>query len=247
MTDLILYADSERSPEMRHEVPLAIGDPFLLVERDGRRTILTNVLERDRIAAALPDAELLLAGELGMFELVEGGMARDDAELEIVARVVAATGLRQARVPGTLPVAVADRLRADGVVLDVDPPFFAARRRAKTAAELAGIRRAQAAAEAGLAAGAALLAAATVAGEGLVLDGEPLTAERVRAAIRGACAADGAPAPADIMVVSAWSGGGHDPDRGRCRRTCRSRSTSGRATRPPAAGPTPPARSSSAR
>jgi Xaa-Pro aminopeptidase len=44
--------------------------------------------------------------------------------------------------------------------------------------------------------------------------GEPLTAEAVRAAIRAACASQGAPAPPDIMVTSALSGGGHDPGSG---------------------------------
>lgn len=33
---LLLFSDSERSPAMRHEVPVAIGDPFLFVEVDGR-------------------------------------------------------------------------------------------------------------------------------------------------------------------------------------------------------------------
>jgi Xaa-Pro aminopeptidase len=44
--------------------------------------------------------------------------------------------------------------------------------------------------------------------------GEPLTAEAVREAIRSARAAGGAPAPRDIMVVSALSGVGHDPGSG---------------------------------
>ena len=26
---LLVYADTERSPAMRHEIPIAIGDPFL--------------------------------------------------------------------------------------------------------------------------------------------------------------------------------------------------------------------------
>ena len=41
---------TERSPAMRHEIPIAIGDPFLYVERDVRRVVLTNSLERDRLA-----------------------------------------------------------------------------------------------------------------------------------------------------------------------------------------------------
>jgi len=214
VADVLIHGDTERSPALRHEVPIAIGDPFLYMERDGRRIILTNALERDRLAAAVPDAELVLVGDLGWHELLEEGRSRVDAELEVVARAVARAGITRARVPGTLPVAVADRLRAEGVTLDVDTPFFDARRRVKGPAELAGIRRAQAAAERGLAAGAAVLRAARIEGDRLVLDGDPLTAERVRAAIRDECAAHGAPAPADIMVVSAWSGGGHDPGSG---------------------------------
>lgn len=212
--DVIIVGDTERSPALRHEVPLAIVDPFLYMEVGGRRMILTTHLEQGRIAAAAPDAELLLAAELGFYDLIEAGSSYAEAHLEIVARAVADAGVRRARVPRDLPVAVADRLRADGVVLDVDGAHFDARRRAKSAAELAGIRRAQRAAEAGMAAGRALLRAATIDGDRLLLDGVPLTAERVRAAVRGACADHGAPAPPDVMVTSAWSAGGHDPGSG---------------------------------
>jgi Xaa-Pro aminopeptidase len=91
-----------------------------------------------------------------------------------------------------MPVSVADRLRADGVVLDHDPDAVAARRRAKSPAELEGIRRAQAAAEAGMRAAAALLRRATPEGDRLLLDGAPLTAEAVRTALRDACRDHGA-------------------------------------------------------
>jgi Xaa-Pro aminopeptidase len=214
MPPILIYGDTERSAAMRHEVPLGIGDPFLYLELDGRRIVLTNVLERDRIARIMPEAELLLPEHLGLFELIAEGMSRDDAGLEVVARVAAEVGLREAVVPPELPVAVADRLRADGITLTVDRTAFELRRRAKSAAELAGIRRAQRAAEHGLRAAAALLREADDVDGTLHHGGEPLTAERVRAAVRDACAAHGAPAPADIMVVSAWSGGGHDSGAG---------------------------------
>jgi Xaa-Pro aminopeptidase len=214
VTDVLIHGDTVRSPEMRHEVPLAIIDPFLFMEHDGRRIVLTNALERDRIAAVLPDALLMLGSDMGLYDLVEAGMARADAELEVVSRAVAQVGMTNARVPGGFPVAVADRLRADGVRLDVDQPAFDGRRRSKSPSELAGIRRAQAAAEAGMAAAATLLRSAAVDGDRLALDGQVLTAELVRATVRDACATMGAPAPPDIMVVSAWSGGGHDAGSG---------------------------------
>ena len=218
MPAFLIYGDTERSAALRHEVPVAIGDPFLLVQADGGSgpLIMTNVLERERIARALPGAELVLMNELGFLDLIRGGMPRDEAELEVVARAVERADVRELAVPPELPVAVADRLRADGVVLAVDGELFEMRRRAKSPAELAGIRRAQQAAEAAMGAAAAVLREASPVDGRLVSarDGSPLTAEQVRAAARDAAAAAGAPAPPDIMVTSALSGGGHDPGSG---------------------------------
>jgi Xaa-Pro aminopeptidase len=66
-----------------------------------------------------------------------------------------------------------------------------------------------------MSAAAALLAAAEP-GEGatLYLDGEVLTAERVRAALRAACADAGAPCPPGVMVSSIRAGYGHEPGSG---------------------------------
>jgi Xaa-Pro aminopeptidase len=123
--------------------------------------------------------------------------------------------LRTAVVPPETPVVLADRLRADGVELRPDHDLFESRRRVKNEAELAGIRRAQVAAEAGMAAGAAALRDAEADGEELRRDGAPLLAETVRAAIRDACAEHGAVAPPDIIVArSDRFPGGHDPGHG---------------------------------
>ena len=63
--NILMYGDTERSPALRHEIPIAIGDAFLYLELDGRTIVLTNLLERDRIARVLPDADLLAVEELG--------------------------------------------------------------------------------------------------------------------------------------------------------------------------------------
>jgi Xaa-Pro aminopeptidase len=214
--DVVIFGDTERSPALRHEVPLGIGDAFTYVETGGGRFVVTNMLERDRIAVALPSAGLLLWEELGSDELIAQGRHVEDIAIELCARACARLGVRSAAVPPELPVAVADRLRADGIELRVDRALFERRRRAKSDAELAGIRRAQAAADAGMAAAAATLRAADVADDGaLRAGGAPLTAEAVRAAIRDACAARGAPAPADVIVAPGAQGAsGHEPGSG---------------------------------
>jgi Xaa-Pro aminopeptidase len=214
MPDLLVFSDTERSAALRHEVPITIGDPFLFAEVDGRAAILTNSLERARVAAVRPDARLVDYEDLGFRELLESGLPRPAIMLELVSRAVAEIGVREALVDPDFPLAVADRLRADGLTLTPDHDAFAMRRRSKSSAELTGIRRAQKAAEAGMAAAAALLRQAVPEGGRLVLDGAPLTAEQVRAALRDACAAHGAPAPPDVIVAAVWQGFGHQAGTG---------------------------------
>ena len=108
MATLLLYGDTLRYPSLRHEVPLEIMDPFLFVERDGAKYVLTSSLEADRIGEALPSAEIVNMGELGFYDLVDGQMPRDEAEIEVVVRALRAWGVEDAVVAPDLPIAVAD-------------------------------------------------------------------------------------------------------------------------------------------
>src|SRR6185295_10566269 len=49
VTDVLIYGDTIRSPELRHEVPVAIPDSFLYVERNGSRYVFVGSLEIPRI------------------------------------------------------------------------------------------------------------------------------------------------------------------------------------------------------
>jgi Xaa-Pro aminopeptidase len=215
MSTLLLFGDTERSPAMRHEVPIAIIDPLMFAEIDGRKVVLTSSLESDRIAAVLPEAELIDMVTFGFKELVEDGWSYEQAAGEVVLRALRSLEVTETLVPGDFPVLIADRLREDEIVVTVDDDTVFARRRAKSGSELEGIRAAQRAAEAGMGAAARLLAAAEPGTDGrLYHDGSVLTAERVREELRAACTAHGALCPPDVMVVSAWQGYGHEPGLG---------------------------------
>jgi Xaa-Pro aminopeptidase len=201
MPAILICGDTLRSPELRHEVPLGIGDTFLYLETDGRRAVLTNVLEVDRIAAHAPELERLLGEQFGRDELIAEGLSFAAIERELFVRAVQHVGIRHAVVPLDFPLAVADRLREEGVVLTADEDLFVARRRQKTDAELAGIRRAARAAVAGVEECARVLREAEIDGDGLRFEGEVLTSEILRARIREVCARLGAPAPDDIIVA----------------------------------------------
>jgi Xaa-Pro aminopeptidase len=190
-------------------------DPLLFVELDGRKVVLTSSLERSRVAAVLPEAEILDYQAFGFRELRESGLSHSAVEQEVVARVMHQLGVRAATVASSFPVGLADRLREDGVELTIDDVPILNRRRSKRGRELEGIRAAQRAAEAAMAAAAALLADAEPGpDDSLYVDGAPLLAEDVREAMRTACAALGATCPPDAMVSSVWSGWGHESGSG---------------------------------
>jgi hypothetical protein len=150
-----MYSDTVRSAELRHEVPVSIGDAFLYAEHDGVRHIVVTALEAPRFEGL--GLEFHPYDEFGLDELRRSGRSWLEIEDEITLRAVAALGIERATVPGTFPLLLADKLRAKGVELVPDQNHFVERRRVKSELELAGIRRAQAAAEAGMAAARELL------------------------------------------------------------------------------------------
>ncbi len=200
---VLIYGDTVRTPSLRHEVPVSIGDPFLYLESNGTRAVTASSLERPRFEEA-GDFTLMGMEELGWDDLVASGRPRWDIELEIAVRAVEKLGLAAADVPAEFPVALADRLRERGVTVTVNNEEFEERRRVKTAAELAGVRRAQKAADAAMARAAELLRG-----------GGELTSEGVRNAMIGVCREHDATLPADSIVAAGAAGAvGHDAGSG---------------------------------
>src|ERR671937_614805 len=210
VADVLIFADSLRSPEMRHEVPLAVPDPFLYAEREGERHVVASSFELGRINEVAPHLEALPLEEFGVDELYAQGLSRDEIELEVILRAARRFGIEQAVVPGTFPLEVADHLRANGIEVAADRELFIGRRRVKNEAELAGIRRAQRAAEAGMDAAREILRAAERRNGSLVVDGEALTCERLKLAVEQAFSEHGVFADEFIVSHGAQTAIGHD-------------------------------------
>jgi Xaa-Pro aminopeptidase len=211
MGDVLIHADTTRSPAMRHELPLPVPDPFLYVEHDGRRSVVVTAFERERIGAAAPDIEALPPEQFGIDELLRGGTPPDQAWLEVYTRALREIGVTEAAVPRDFPLELADHLRAQGITITVDRELFESRRRSKTATEVAGLRRAQRACEAALDVARGMLRGASVANGGsLLLDGEPLTCERIKAEMERVFISHGTVAEEFIVAHGAQGAVGHD-------------------------------------
>jgi Xaa-Pro aminopeptidase len=212
---VLIHADTERSATLRHEVPLAIIDPFTYLELDGRRVVVISVLEADRVAEVAPDLEIVDPYELGMDELVAQGLNWDQANVELALRACRRFELTRLRVPGETPVVLADRLRGEGIEVEIDDAEFIRRRRVKNELEIAGVRRAQAAATGAMGVAAELLRDAYDRDGVLYHRGDVLSSERVREAMREYAAEQGCPMPGDVIVAAGGAAAsGHDPGSG---------------------------------
>ena len=206
---VLIYGDSFRSADMRHAVPLGVPDPFLYAEQNGSRHVFVSSMEATRVRE-LGLFDVHVPEELGYDELLASGIDLPELRARLALRAVASLGVKRATVPDTFPVWLADRLRADGVELDVDQELFDDRRRAKTEAQIAGVRRAQRAANAAMDTCRDLLRRAEIRGDELLLDGVQLTVERVKAEMNVVFAAHDTTADEYIVAPGAQGAVGHD-------------------------------------
>ena len=210
MPDVLIVADTVRSPELRHEVPLPVPDPFLYAEVGGKRSVVVSSLEAGRIRALGTDLEVFTLEDAGVDELFKRGLDSYAVPQEVSLNACRLLGLEGAVTPAGFPLGDADFLRANGIELTADQRFFDERRRVKTEHELAGIRRACRAVEAGIAVGVELLRAASRSNGILTLDGEPLTCERIKLEVERAFAEHGAAAEEFTVSHGTQTAVGHD-------------------------------------
>jgi Xaa-Pro aminopeptidase len=207
--DVLIYAGTI-DPAMRHEVPIGIPDPFLYVEADGERHVVLASFEIDRVNAIPGGPTPHPYEEFGYDALLGQGLTREEVYIRVAIAACKHFGVSEAAVPATFPAIFADRLREAGVALTPEYDLFYGRRRVKSEVELAGMRRAQRAAEGGMDAARDLLRRASQNGAGLEVDGEPLTCERIKAAIAEVFTKHGMTFDEFIVSHGAQAAVGHD-------------------------------------
>ena len=95
MPDVLIIADTIRSPELRHEVPLAVPDPFLYAETGGKRFVVVSSLESGRVAELGTGLEVLTYEDVGIDELLKRGLDSYEFERELNLNAVPAARSRE--------------------------------------------------------------------------------------------------------------------------------------------------------
>ena len=74
LSNVLIVGDTLRSTELRHAVPVAIGDPFRYAELDGRRIAVVWSIEGDRIAVVDPGIEIVPVETFPLDDLIRDGV-----------------------------------------------------------------------------------------------------------------------------------------------------------------------------
>ncbi len=195
----LIVADSERDADMLYATRMFVGDPFVFLEQNGKRTILLSDLEIDRGRRQAQVDEIL---PLSQFEREVQGVSKKAPPLEkIIAHFLQSRGVRSAVVPASFPLGLAEELAAAGIRLQPAKGLFWPEREQKTEDEQRLLRRALSITEKGMARGMEVLAACK-ARRNKRLDwfGQVLTSELLRAEIDSAILHAGG-LPANTIVA----------------------------------------------
>ena len=91
--DVLLIGDTLRLPELRHEVPVDIGDPFIYAEVGGKRIAIVWSVEGDRIAQRDPTIQLVAAETFPLDRLLADGLGAYEIFPALFSQMVASLGI----------------------------------------------------------------------------------------------------------------------------------------------------------
>jgi Xaa-Pro aminopeptidase len=196
---LLLVGESESDQNLYYKTHFLAGDPFVYIERDGQRTLVVSPLEQGRAQKESTVDDVRTFDDFGYTDLYRETNDRVRAFTGMLERIVNGSAA-SVRVEGLFPVLYADRLRAGGVQLEVDPELLRGDRRRKHANEIAAVEEAQRATERAAAHAIDIIRQSEDLNGVLHIGGIPLTAERLRTEIELSLLRDGMD-PGDVIAA----------------------------------------------
>ncbi|TMP97618.1 MAG: aminopeptidase P family protein [Verrucomicrobia bacterium] len=181
----LIVAASDTDPDMLYATKFWAPDPFIFLERNGKRTLVLSDLEIDR-GRKQADAD-----EFVMFSKIERdvqGKSRKTPPYEkVLVHFLRKRGVKSAIVPTNFPLGYAEELAAGKIRVRATNGLFWPEREAKSEKEVEMIGRALRITERGLKRAIEILKASNPgAGKRLYWGGKTLTSEMLRAEIDSA-------------------------------------------------------------
>ena len=184
-TTRLIVAASETDPDMLYATRFFAPDPFIFLQRNGKRTLVLSDLEIDRGRKQAEADEFVSFNKLE--REVQGKSKKAPPYEKVLSHFLRKRGVRSTIVPASFPLGYAQELAASKIRLRATNGLFWPEREAKSEKELEMIGRALRITEIGLKRAIKVLARSTITrGKRLRWSGKTLTSEMLRAEIDSA-------------------------------------------------------------
>src|ERR1041384_5093596 len=195
----LIVAASETDPDMLYATKFWAPDPFIFLQRNGKRTLVLSDLEIDRGRKQADADEFVMFSELERD--LQGKSKKAPPYEKVLAHFLKKRGVKSATVPANFPLGYAEELAANKIRVRPADGFFWPEREAKSDKEIEMMGRALRITEAGLKRGIEVLKASKPgSGKRLRWNGKTLTSELLRAEIDSAVLRAGG-VPAGTIVA----------------------------------------------
>jgi len=184
---LLMAGIPAQNTTLYHRIRFSVGDPaaYLEVPDDGgrrRSVLILRDIEMDRARRAARAERVACPADYAPEEGLSGD--RETAPAQAAAECLRRAGVKRVTADRSLPLIFAEMIRRAGLELACNLELGVIERRQKDEQEVAWLRESQAVTEGAMEMACRLVATADARADGvLVQEGEPLTSERVRAAI----------------------------------------------------------------
>jgi Xaa-Pro aminopeptidase len=184
-TTRLIVAASETDPDMLYATRFFAPDPFIFLQRNGKRTLVLSDLEIDRGRKQADADEFVSFNQLE--REVQGKSKKAPPYEKVLSHFLRKRGVRSTIVPASFPLGYAQELAANKIRLRATNGLFWPEREAKSEKEITMIGRALRITETGLKRAIEVLARSTITrGKKLRWSGKTLTSEMLRAEIDSA-------------------------------------------------------------
>jgi len=184
-TPRLIVAASEIDPDMFYATKFWAPDPFIFLQRNGKRTLVLSDLEIDRGRKQADADEFIMFSELE--REVQGKSKKAPPYEKVLAHFLKKRGVKSAVVPANFPLGYMGELAANKVRVRATSGLFWPEREAKSNKEVAMMGQALRITEKGLKRAIEVLKASKAgSGKRLRWNGKTLTSEMLRAEIDSA-------------------------------------------------------------
>src|ERR1700746_120647 len=181
----LIVATSDTDADMLYATKFWAPDPFIFLERNGRRTLVPIDLEIDRGRKQADADEFVMFSDLE--RELQGKSKKGPPYEKVLAHFLKKRGVRSATVPANFPLSYAEELAANKIRVRATDGFFWPEREAKSDKEIEMMGRALRITEAGLKRAIEVLKRSTRGwGKRLTWNSKQLTSEFLRAEIDSA-------------------------------------------------------------